>query len=104
MHQVTQLAHVVRPGIIAQAILRGDAEAPERQAIRIDHAVDLMTQQIRHVLGVLAQRRHAYDEHVQVRQQIAAQCLTASALLDPRLRRGQDAGAEGAAARDHRGA
>src|SRR5262249_31768130 len=33
VHEVAQLPHVVRPGVVAQAVLGGDAEAPERQGL-----------------------------------------------------------------------
>ena len=94
MHQVAELAHVVRPRVIAQAILRGDAEAPEGESFAVDHPVDVIAQQVGHVLRVFAQRRHAHDEHVEVRQQVAAQRLAAGALLDSRLRGGDEARAQ----------
>ncbi len=72
VHQVLQLADVARPRVVAQPVLRRDAEAAERQALVVDQAVDVVAQQVGHVLGVVAQRRHAQRQHVQVRQQVAA--------------------------------
>ena len=63
-----------------------------------------MPQQLRHVLGVLAQRRHTHDQRVEVREQVAPQALAPGALLDAGLRRGQEprAQAEGLAAPETR--
>ena len=72
LDHVPQLAHVARPRIVAQPILRRDAEAPKRQPFRVDEQVDVMAQQLGHVLGVLAQRRHADDDDAQVRKELAA--------------------------------
>ena len=81
--------HVVRPRIIAQPVLRGDREPAELQPLGIDEPVDVVAQQIRHVLGVLAQRRHAHDQRVQVRQQVAAE-LHRSRVFDAGARRRDD--------------
>ena len=65
LHEIAELADVAGPRIVAQAILSGDAEATERQVLFVDQAIDIVTQQIRHVLRVLAQRRNIQCDHVQ---------------------------------------
>ena len=75
MHQVLQFADVAGPRVIAQAVLRGDAEVAERQAFVVDEPIDVVAQQFRHVLRVIAQRRNAQRQHVQVRKQVEAEWL-----------------------------
>ena len=77
LHQILQLVQVVRPRVVAQPILCRDAESAQRQVLIVDQPLDVITQEIRHVLGVIAQRRHPQDEHVQVRDQIAPERLVA---------------------------
>ena len=84
-----QLAHVARPRIVAQPILRRDAEAAKRQPFRVDEQVDVMAQQLGHVLGILAQRRHADDDDAQVRKQLGPQRVAALETLE---RAAQDRG------------
>src|SRR5947207_13423392 len=38
VHQVPELAHVVRPGIVAQAVLRRDGKAPVGQPVGVDRS------------------------------------------------------------------
>ena len=66
LDEIPELPDIARLGIIAQAVLRGDAESPQRQALVVDQAIDVIAQQIRNVLGVFTQRRHLQRDHVQV--------------------------------------
>jgi len=75
LHEVTQLAEIPWPGIVAQAVLRSNAEAPQGQMLIVHQAVDVVAQQVRNVLGVLAQRRHPQGDDVQMRDQVAAASL-----------------------------
>ena len=71
LHEVPQFPHVARPGIVPQAVLRRDREAPERHALLVHQAVDVMAQQVGHVLRVLAQRRDADRDDLEVGEQVA---------------------------------
>ena len=71
-YQVGQLAHIVRPGVVAQAVLGGEAEAAEGQAFLVHEAVHRVAQQLRHVLVPVAQRGHAQLEHGKARKQVLA--------------------------------
>ena len=103
MHQVLELTDVAGPRVIAQAVLRRDAKTPERQALVVDEPIDVVTQQFRHVLRVVAQRRNAQRQHVEVREQVEAERLGAARLEAGRRRR-QDAHVEAAWRACHRAA
>ena len=75
-HHVAQFLHVTRPRIIAQPVLRSDAEASEGQPFGVDQTVDVVPQQLRHVLRVVAQRRHPHHHRVEMGEQIAADAAT----------------------------
>src|SRR5262245_32673212 len=70
LHEILEFANVAGPRVVAQAILRGDAEAPEWQMLLIDEPIDVVTQEIRYVLRVVAQRRDVQRDHVEARQQL----------------------------------
>ena len=55
LHEVPQLTQIPRPGIISQPVLRRHAEAPQRQMLIVDQPVDVVAQQVGHILGVIAQ-------------------------------------------------
>ena len=44
LNQVLQLTHISRPGIVAQTVLRGDAETAQRQVLLIDQPIDVVAQ------------------------------------------------------------
>ena len=92
--QIAQFTHIVGPRIVAQPILRGDAEAPEAQSLALGQRIDVVPQQLGHVLGVVAQCRHAHQQHRQLRIQVAAEFLGHDAADDAGTRRGDDAGFE----------
>ena len=71
--EVLEFAHVVRPRIIAQPVLRSDAEAAETQALGVDQLVHVIIEELRHVFRILAKRRHAQRQHPEVRNQVTAQ-------------------------------
>ena len=72
-HEVLELPHIVGPRVIPQSVLRRDAESPERQAFRVDKLVDVVGQQFRNILRVLAQWRDSKAQLTQVRDQVASQ-------------------------------
>ena len=53
----------------------------------VDQAVDVVAQQVGHVLGVVAQRRHPQRDHVQMRHEIAAERVRRGAQFEVVLRR-----------------
>src|SRR6187455_3399148 len=84
LHEVLELAHVVGPGIVAQAVLRGDAELAELQSLAVHQAIDVVAQQIGHILGVFTQRRYTHEERIEMREQVATEFVAAA--LDAGLR------------------
>ena len=86
--QIAQLAQVVRPRVVAQPVLRRHAAAPEVQLLALGELVDALAQQLRHVLGVLAQRRHPQRQHRELRVQLATDLVgLAGAAFDARAAR-----------------
>ena len=86
-----------------QGYLRRDAEASKVQPLGLGQHIDRMTQQLGHVLRILAQRRNAHEQYRELRIQIAPKLLGHDPAHDRRARRGDDARLErhriGAAAR-----
>ncbi len=64
-------------------------EPPERQPVGIHHPIDVMAQQLRDILRVVAQWRGPHNQHVEMREQVAAKALGPRPVLDARLRGGQ---------------
>ena len=75
--EVFQLAHVAGPAVALQPLHRVGIEGLPRQTLAF-HQHEEVADQIRHVLGALAQRRQAQRHHVQAEEQILAK----NALLD----------------------
>jgi hypothetical protein len=44
LHEILELADIAWPRVIAQAILRGHAEAAERQLLLVDEPIDVIAQ------------------------------------------------------------
>ena len=79
MHEIAQFAEVARPRIVTQPVLRRDTEAAQRQTLLVYQPIDVVAQELRDVLGIVTQCRHAQRDHVQLHEQIAAERLIASA-------------------------
>ena len=60
--------------MIAQSILRRYTKVPERQAFTLNQLIDVVGQQLWHVLRILAQRRYLQRQHVKTGDEITAQC------------------------------
>ena len=91
LNEVLQLADIPRPGVVAQTVLRGDAEMAITQFLVADEVIDVEIQQVVHVILVLAQRRDIQRHHVQMVEQIVTETAGGHFLLQVALRRGDDA-------------
>ena len=80
MDKVAQLADVAGPGIVAQPVLGRDSEAAQRQPLLVDQPVDVVAQEFRHVLRVLAQGRHTERDHAQLGKEIPPERLGAAGI------------------------
>src|SRR5688572_12500914 len=92
LHQVAEFPDVARPGVVPQAVLGRHREAPERHAILVHQAVHVMSQQVGDVLRVLAQRRDADRNDLEVGEQVAPH--TARRPVVTRQRRGDESDLE----------
>src|SRR5262249_25149528 len=64
VHQVLQLADIVRPRIVTQSVLRRNTEAPEGQPFGVDDPIHVVSQQLGNIFRVIPQRRGADNQHV----------------------------------------
>ena len=79
--QVLQFAHVVRPRVIPQPVLRRDTETTKSQSFRVDELIHVIVEQLRNVFRILAERGHAQSENTQVRDQVTTQVSRAQLVL-----------------------
>jgi hypothetical protein len=90
-HQLRQFALVVRPRVVAQAVLRRDAEAPQPQIFLLAQLLGGVAQQRGYVFHRLAQRRHAHQQRRQFGVQVLPGRGGRHALLRADLRTGHQA-------------
>src|SRR5690606_41292853 len=56
---------------------RRSSDVAERQVVRVDEQIDVVAQELRHVLRVVPQRRHPDDDLGKVRQQLRTEAVAA---------------------------
>ena len=72
-HHVLELAHIVRPRVVAQSVLCGHRETSKLETFRIHQLVHIVVEQLRNIFSILTQRRYLDAEHLQVGNQVTTQ-------------------------------